>query len=99
MALPEPCYGLGTCSQGGKASATASASRHGSTQAAIVSPPPPSSFRSPGQGFLVLSGEKMLKLLAKWATKHPRGDTSQEGGYLGDREGLFRGKGMRAFFG
>lgn len=62
--------------------------RHGSTQAATVSPPLPSSFQPPRQRFLVLNGEKMLKLLAKWAKKHRRGDKSQEGGYPGDGGGV-----------
>lgn len=73
--------------------------RRGSTQAPTISPPLPSSFQPPGQRFLVLSGEKMLKLLAKWATKHPVVTKVRKVVFLVTGEGLFTGKGTSAFSG
>lgn len=63
-----------------------------------ANPPLPSSFQPPGQRFLVLNGEKMLKLLAKWAKRTPAVVSKvRKMVMLVTREGLFTGKGMRAF--
>lgn len=44
------------------------------------------------------SGEKMLKLLAKWSIKPPSGDRSQEGGYPDDGGGAIYGKRHEGIF-